>query len=295
MMLTMNAVQTRVIDWYHQNARELPWRSPDRTPWGVLVSEIMLAQTPVARVEPAWVDWMRRWPVPAALAADQPAAAIRHWDRLGYPRRALWLHQSAVVCVERFDGEVPQTYEELRALPGVGDYTASAVLAFAYGRRSVVLDTNVRRVLARIWAGSQYPAASITSAERAMADACVPADDETAAQWSVAAMELGALICTSASPRCGECPVQDACAWNLAGKPAYDGPPRKTQKFAGTDRQVRGKLMAALRQSTTPVTKGELDLVWPDAIQRERALDALIADGLVDPVDDDRFTLPTKT
>jgi A/G-specific adenine glycosylase len=128
-----------------------------------------------------------------------------------------------------------------------------------------------------------------------MADACVPADDETAAQWSVAAMELGALICTSASPRCGECPVQDACAWNLAGKPAYDGPPRKTQKFAGTDRQVRGKLMAALRQSTTPVTKGELDLVWPDAIQRERALDALIADGLVDPVDDDRFTLPTKT
>ena len=293
MMLTMKATQKRVVDWYDLHARELPWRAPDRTPWGVLVSEIMLAQTPVARVEPAWRIWMQRWPTPADLASDQPAEAIRRWDRLGYPRRALWLHQSATVCVERFNGEVPTTYEELRTLPGVGDYTAAAVMSFAYGQRAVVLDTNVRRVLARIWGGSQFPSPSITAGERALADECTPAEDTAAAQWSVAAMELGALICTAATPTCHECPVSSACVWNLAGQPAYDGPARKTQKFTGTDRQVRGKLMAVIRSSHEPVPKAQLDVVWADALQRERALDGLIADGLVDPIKDNHFTLPT--
>ena len=292
MMLAMKTTQTCVIDWFNAHARDLPWRAPDRTPWGVLVSEIMLAQTPVARVEPAWRDWMQRWPTPADLASDQPAEAIRRWDRLGYPRRALWLHQSANACVEHFNGEVPATYDELRTLPGVGDYTASAVMSFAYGKRAVVLDTNVRRVLARMRAGSQFQSPSITASERSLAEQCTPADDATAAQWSAAAMELGALICTATTPACGDCPVSNACAWNLAGQPAYDGPARKTQKFTGTDRQVRGKLMAVIRSSHAPVSRAQLDLVWPDAIQRERALDALIADGLVDPVEQDRFSLP---
>jgi len=290
----VSTVQNTIIAWYHVHARELAWRAADRTPWGVLVSEVMLQQTPVARVEPAWHDWMTRWPTPAALAEDQPAEAIRRWDRLGYPRRALWLHQAATRCVENFQGHVPDTYEGLRSLPGIGDYTAAAVLSFAFGRRAVVLDTNVRRVLARIWSGQQFPGSSITATERALAESIVPADDATAAQWSVAVMELGALICTAAKPACALCPVQKSCAWNLAGQPPYDGAPRKTQKFAGTDRQVRGKLMAVLRAANEPTPKATLDLVWPDARQRDRALDGLVADGLVDPIGDQYFVLPTS-
>ena len=290
----MSTVQDTVIRWYHQHARELAWRSPDRTPWGVLVCEIMLQQTPVARVEPAWQEWMTRWPTPTDLANDQPAEAIRRWDRLGYPRRALWLHQAATRCVEQFEGRVPDTYEDLRSLPGVGDYTASAVLAFAYGRRAVVLDTNVRRTLGRMWAGEQFPAPSITASERTLAESIVPADDQTAAQWSIAVMELGALICTATKPACELCPVRTECTWTIAGQPPYDGPPRKTQKFTGTDRQVRGKIMAVLRRSDEPVHRSEIDLVWADAIQRNRALDALVADGLVDPIDELHFTLPSS-
>ena len=281
-----------LLAWYAATARDLPWRGPARTPWGVLVSEVMLQQTPVDRVVPAWQAWLERWPVPADLAADSPGEAVRQWGRLGYPRRALRLHAAAAACVERFEGQVPSAYDDLRSLPGVGDYTAAAVLAFAYGRRAVVLDTNVRRVLARVLGGAEHPRPSVTVEERRAADAVLPDDDATAAAWSVAVMELGALVCTSAAPRCEACPVRVSCAWVAAGRPPYDGPPRKVQAFAGTDRQVRGRLLAVLRESASPVAKAELDAVWDDAVQRERALDGLVADGLVDPLPDGRYALP---
>ena len=281
-----------LLAWYAAHARDLPWRRPDRSPWGVLVSEIMLQQTPVDRVVPAWESWMERWPDPASLSMSSSGDAVRAWGRLGYPRRALRLHGAATACADRFGGDVPATYDELRSLPGVGDYTAAAVLAFAFGQRAVVLDTNVRRVLARLIEGAEHPRPTLTVAERAAADAVLPDDEATAALWSVAVMELGALVCTSSSPKCERCPVADSCAWTRAGRPAYDGPERRTQSFAGTDRQVRGRLMAVLRDAPGPVSKAALDIVWADAVQRERALDGLVADGLVEPLSRRRYRLP---
>jgi A/G-specific adenine glycosylase len=282
-----------VTDWFDENRRELPWRAADRTPWGVLVSEVMLQQTPVARVVPAWTSWMARWPNPADLAGESTGEAVRQWDRLGYPRRALNLHAASLAIVERHDGRVPDREADLRALPGVGEYTAAAVLAFAFGRHSVVLDTNVRRVLARLIDGQQHPGPSLTAAERARAATLVPDGDAAAARWSAAVMELGALVCTANSPRCGSCPVEDLCAWVRAGRPAYDGPQRRVQRFAGTDRQARGRILAVLRASASSVDRPAIEATWDDAIQRERALDGLVADGLVELVGEDRYGLPT--
>ena len=284
-----------LLSWYAAAARDLPWRRADRDPWGVLVSEVMLQQTPVDRVVPAWEAWLLRWPTPADLAREPAGEAVRMWGRLGYPRRALRLHAAATACVERFEGRVPSTYDELRSLPGVGDYTAAAVLAFAYGRRAVVLDTNVRRVLARLLDGAEHPRPSVTAAERGLAESVLPDDHAPAAAWSIALMELGALVCTSAAPRCAACPVEGSCAWVAAGRPPYDGPARPVQRFAGTDRQVRGLLLSVLREAHAPVERASLDAVWDDAVQRERALDGLVADGLVDPLPDGRYALPGDT
>jgi A/G-specific adenine glycosylase len=156
----------------------------------------------------------------------------------------------------------------------------------------VVLDTNVRRVLARVLDGAALPRPSVTVAERAGAESVLPDDDATAALWSVAVMELGALVCTATSPACGCCPVAAQCAWLAAGRPAYDGPARPVQRFAGTDRQVRGLLLAVVREAHGPVAKDSLEAVWDDAVQRERALDSLVADGLLDPLADGTFALP---
>jgi A/G-specific adenine glycosylase len=281
-----------VLDWYEENARDLPWRSAEATPWGVLVSEIMLQQTPVNRVLPVWEEWLKRWPTPADLAKEPSGEAVRAWGRLGYPRRALRLHGCAVAIVEQHGGEVPAVHAELLALPGIGSYTAAAVASFAYGQRHAVLDTNVRRVLSRLRTGEEFPPQSQTVAEVRMAEALMPLDPPTAARWAVAVMELGALVCTARTPRCVDCPVLDQCAWRLAGKPAYDGPPRRGQTYAGTDRQCRGRILAVLRHAPGPVEKPALDIVWADPVQRERSLDGLIADGLVDPLDDGRYALP---
>ncbi|MGN6576354.1 MAG: A/G-specific adenine glycosylase, partial [Nocardioides sp.] len=205
-------VVARVVDWYAGNARDLPWRRDEATPWGVMVSEFMLQQTPVVRVLPVWEQWLDAWPTPAALAAVTSGDAVRAWGRLGYPRRAQRLHAAATAIVTDHGGHVPDSYDDLLALPGVGDYTAAAVATFGFGRRHVVLDTNVRRVLARTLVGVEFPAASVTRAERDLAGAVLPEDDATAATWSVASMELGALVCTAAGPRCGGCPVADLCA-----------------------------------------------------------------------------------
>jgi A/G-specific adenine glycosylase len=281
-----------VLAWYAEHQRDLPWRRPEASAWSVLVSELMLQQTPVARVLPVHEAWLERWPTPADLAAEPTGEAVRAWGRLGYPRRALRLHAAAVAIVERHGGVVPDAYDDLIALPGIGDYTAAAVASFAYGRRHVVLDTNVRRVLARAVGGVELPGASVTRAERDRAADLVPDDDATAATWAVAVMELGALVCTAASPRCPACPIGDRCAWVLAGRPAYDGPPRKVQTWAGTDRQCRGRLLAVLRDSDGPVHRSALDAAWHDAAQRERCLASLLTDALVARVGPDTYALP---
>jgi A/G-specific adenine glycosylase len=270
-----------LLRWYDEHARDLPWRRTDATPWAVLVSEVMLQQTPVARVLPVYETWLARWPGPADLAAESPGEAIRAWGRLGYPRRAIRLHATATAIVERHAGSVPADYDALRALPGIGDYTASAVLAFAFGRRQAVLDTNVRRVLARVVTGAPLAPASVTAGEKAMATGLLPDDEPVAATWSVAVMELGALVCTATTPACPACPVRRHCAWHAAGHPTYDGPPRRGQAWAGTDRQCRGRLMALVREAHTRVSGRELERTWPPAEQRVRCLQSLLDDGLL--------------
>ncbi len=291
-MTTTSDLHAPILRWYDEHARELPWRSVSASAWSVMVSEFMLQQTPVARVLPVHEQWLERWPTPAALAAVPAGEAVRAWGRLGYPRRALRLHAAATAIVTEHDGEVPASYDDLLALPGIGDYTAAAIASFAYGRRHVVLDTNVRRVLARTLAGVELPATSVTRSERDAALSVLPDDAPTAATWSVAVMELGALVCTAAQPRCGVCPVQDRCAWQLAGAPAYDGAPRKAQAWDGTDRQCRGRLLAVLRDSEVPVPLTRLDAAWQQQEQRERCLASLVTDGLVVPAGPDAYALP---
>jgi A/G-specific adenine glycosylase len=280
-----------VLSWYTANRRDLPWRDPGASPWAVLVSEVMLQQTPVARVLPAYHAWLQRWPTPAALAAAPAGEAVRQWGRLGYPRRALRLHAVASILDRQYGGEVPDRHADLLALPGIGSYTAAAVASFAFGQRHAVLDTNVRRVLARLVSGTQFPPPALSAAEARLAESLLPADPGVASRWSVALMELGALVCTAARPRCAECPVAAACSWRLAGRP-QSRPPRAAQRYAGTDRQCRGALLAILREAHAPITAGALAAAWPDPVQRARALDGLVADGLVAVHDDDTFTLP---
>jgi A/G-specific adenine glycosylase len=279
------------IAWYQQNARDLPWRQPGTTAWAVLVSEVMLQQTPVVRVEPAWRAWMARWPTPAALADDPPSEAIRMWGRLGYPRRAMRLHACAVAIVERHGGRVPSDLDELLALPGVGTYTGRAVATFAYGQRHPVVDTNVRRVVSRAVEGKPDAGPATTAADLTAMAELLPEDEARAARASIAFMELGAIVCTARSPRCPQCPFEAVCAWRLSGAPALDGPSRKPQRYAGTDRQVRGLLLEVLRHATGPVPRQRLDLVWTDDVQRARALAGLVDDGLVEPLGVDDYVL----
>ena len=281
-----------LLEWYDVHARELPWRGPTASPWSVLVSELMLQQTPVSRVLPVHEEWLQRWPTPGALAAAPAGAAVRAWGRLGYPRRALRLHAAATTIVDRHGGEVPTSHDDLLALPGVGDYTAAAVATFAFGQRQVVLDTNVRRVLGRVLGGQELPPPSLTRAERDRAAGVLPDDEATAATWSIALMELGALVCTARSPTCGACPVAEQCAWRAAGYPAYDGPVRRGQTWAGTDRQCRGRLLAVLRDSEGPVPRSRLETTWADSGQRARCLAGLVQDGLAVEVGPDTFALP---
>ena len=282
----------RVLEWYAGAQRDLPWRRSDATAWGIFVSEVMLQQTPVARVLPVWLEWMERWPEPTDLAAEAPGEAVRAWGRLGYPRRALRLHSAAMAMAARHGGKVPMSEAELATLPGVGAYTAAAVATFAFGARTVVVDTNVRRVVARAVAGTEHAGASPTRAEHVLAASLVPAEPERARTWSVAVMELGALVCTARSPRCGQCPVLDLCQWQRDGRPAHEGPPRRGQAWAGTDRQMRGALLRRLRESPGPVSRATLEAVSDNAVQRERCLDSLVADGLVEPLVGDFFRLP---
>lgn len=281
-----------LLQWYGRNARNLPWRKPECTAWGVLVSEIMLQQTPVNRVEPVWREWLARWPRPSALAAASQGEVLRAWGKLGYPRRALRLHAAATAIANDHGDVVPADVPTLLALPGIGAYTARAVAAFGYGRRTPVVDTNVRRVVARAVHGAGDTGPASTARDLADVAALLPEEEATAARLSVALMELGALVCTARTPRCTDCPLSSGCAWRSAGKPAYQGKPKPVQRYAGTDRQVRGRLLDVLRGTTGPVAKGQLDVAWHEPGQRERCLDSLLVDGLVEQTSDGRFALP---
>jgi A/G-specific adenine glycosylase len=281
-----------VNDWFSANARDLPWRREGFGAWGILVSEVMLQQTQVERVIPRLAAWLQRWPTPAALASVPPGEAVRAWERLGYPRRALRLHAAAAAITAHHGGVVPDDVDALLALPGVGEYTARAVAAFAYGVRVPVVDTNVRRVIARAVLGQGEPGPPSTRRDLAAMAALLPPGRADARLTNAAVMELGALVCTARAPRCDACPIAGLCRWRQAGYPAYLGAraPRQA-RFEGSDRQVRGLIMRELRGSDIPVSTAELESTWADAAQRERALAGLIADGLVAAVDGG-FTLP---
>lgn len=281
----MPDLATPLIAWYRVNARDLPWRRPGFGAWGVLVSEFMLQQTPVSRVIPHLEAWLVRWPTPAALATDAPAEAVRQWANLGYPRRALWLHRAAVEIVRRHDGQVPSDVEALLALTGIGDYTARAVSVFAYGQRHPVVDTNTRRVLARaIDARAQPDPAS--RRDLAAMTAILPDPVAESAVVNAATMELGATVCTARSPRCDGCPLAEVCAWRAAGYPDTGDRRRHQARYEGSDRQARGAVLRTLRDAApAPVRLVGLIADWPDARQRDRAIDSLISDGLAEAVE----------
>lgn len=289
-------IARRLIDWFPDAARSLPWRSAEASPWAVLVSEFMLQQTQVARVVPRYEEWMRRWPTPADLASAPPAEAVRAWDRLGYPRRALWLHQAAVEIVERHSGEVPSDLDQLLALQGIGPYTARAVAVFAFGLRYPVVDTNTRRVLARAVHGNGEAGRPSPARDHADMQALLPAAPGAARTVNAAAMELGAVVCTARVPKCEACPLADLCAWRVSGFPEYAGPQRPRQaRFEGSDRQMRGRVMRELRASHRPVTRVELASLADGAEraeQLERAIGSLVRDGLATEDSARSLTLP---
>ena len=267
----MSDLHAPLLRWYDDHARELPWRGEHASAWSVMVSEFMLQQTPVARVVPVHEQWLERWPTPAALAAEPAGEAVRMWGRLGYPRRALRLHAAATAIVERHGGEVPADHDDLRALPGVGDYTAAAVAVFAYGARHAVLDTNVRRVLARLVDGVELPPQSVTRAERERATALLPADDADAATWSIAVMELGALVCTASTPRCGAVPGRRAVP--LGGR-RLPGVRRTTAARPGLGRHrppVPRPADGRGPRGRRPGRRGPADPAWDEADQRTGA------------------------
>lgn len=285
-----NALDAAVLlEWYSAAARDLPWRHAGVTAWQILMSEIMLQQTPVARVAPIWRDWVARWPVPSAMAASTQAEVLRAWGKLGYPRRALRLHECSRVLAAEHGDEVPTDVEVLLGLPGIGAYTARAVACFAYGQRVPVVDTNVRRVVARAVHG-RAEAGNPSSRDLPETEALLPARTDHAATFSAALMELGATVCTARDPDCAHCPLP-RCAWVEAGRPASDIV-RRTQKYEGTDRQARGRLLDVLRAATGPVERIRLDLAWTrDPGQRDRALDSLLLDGLIEQTEDGLFAL----
>lgn len=285
-------MQREVIEWFEAEGRDLPWRRPGFTPWSSLVSEFMLQQTPVARVLPKLDEWLKRWPTPADLAADSPGEAVRAWDKLGYPRRALWLHACAVAIVDRFDGHVPSGVHDLLSLPGIGPYTARAIAVFAFGAHEPVVDTNIRRVIARHQKGLADQGAPREKQDLDDMRALLP-NSALSPVFNQAVMELGALVCTSKSPECGSCPIVGSCAWRFAGYPDNaTGTKPKQKKYEGSDRQARGAILAVMRSAGHDVSKAELDETWSEPIQRDRALASLIADGLVRVVADDTFALP---
>ena len=282
----MNPLEKPIVNWFKKNKRDLPWRTT--TPWGVMVSEYMLQQTPVNRVLPKWIEWMERWPTPKDLAAATPAQVITAWGRLGYPRRALRLHAAAQIIAEDFNNEVPEDELTLQQLPGIGEYTAAAIAAFAFDRRTLVMDVNIRRVLTRVIDGNEHPKPAPTSREKARRLTLLP--EKNAHIWAAATMELGAIVCTSKNPKCELCPVISACNWRKNGYPKSDLI-RKSQDWHGTDRKCRGTIVQALRENES-LTENAIKKLWPEESQVEKALKTLQEDLLIEAISRKRYRLP---
>ena len=269
-----------VLAWGAADLRDLPWRR-ERDPWRILVAEVMLQQTQVDRVIPKWTAFLDAFPAPSACAEASLADVLRLWQGLGYPRRARNLHATAGVVVAEHDGRLPDDLDALLALPGIGPYTARAVLAFAYERDVAVVDTNIARVLARTVGERLTPKRA-----QAVADELVPVGQGWL--WNQAFMDLGASVCRPV-PKCGECPLTSTCSWFVGGLTDADpavgsaGVSTRQAPFEGSDRQARGRVMKAL--GAGPLPRGAFDA---------RIVDSLVADGLV-AVDDDVLTLPAVT
>ncbi|MEY3753070.1 MAG: hypothetical protein RIR75_917 [Actinomycetota bacterium] len=282
----MNQLEKPIVSWFKKNKRDLPWRNT--TPWGVMVSEYMLQQTPVNRVLPKWDEWMKRWPTPKDLAKASPAEVITAWGRLGYPRRALRLHAAAQIISEDFKNQVPEDPATLQTLPGIGEYTAAAIGAFAFEKQTLVMDVNIRRLLTRIIDGNEHPRPAPTTREKASRLALQP--PKNAHIWAAATMELGALVCTSKNPICEQCPVIGQCKWRKNGYPKTNLV-RKSQDWHGTDRKCRGTIVQALRENES-LTENAIKKLWPDESQVEKALKTLQADLLIEAIPRKRYRLP---
>ena len=282
----MNPFEQPIVTWFKKNKRDLPWR--DTSPWGVMVSEYMLQQTPVIRVLPKWIEWMDRWSTPADLATATPAEVITAWGRLGYPRRALRLHTTAQIIAEDFNNEVPEDIHTLRQLPGIGEYTAAAISAFAFQKRTLVMDINIRRLLTRVIDGNEHPTSAPTSKEKAERQRLVPIKD--AHIWAAATMELGAVVCTSKNPKCEICPVIALCNWRINGYPKTEMT-RTSQSWHGTDRKCRGTIVQALRENNS-LTESAIKKLWPDESQVDKALVTLLEDKLIQSISRSRYRLP---
>ena len=278
--------EKEITNWFKKNKRDLPWRKTDA--WGVLVSEFMLQQTPVNRVLPVYEAWMKRWPTAASLSKATPAEVITAWGRLGYPRRALRLHECAKEITHNLKGKIPESQAELRALPGIGEYTAAAITAFAFEKRSLVLDINIRRLFARLFDGVETPTQAATKVEKSRYEELIPKKDPHL--WAAATMELGAVICTSQSPKCGICPVAHVCTWRSLDYPKSDVVKRR-QSWHGTDRQCRGTIVQALRENEV-LTKSQITQLWDVPSQLEKALLSLLDDGLIESRGKNKFSLP---
>ncbi|WEV73154.1 A/G-specific adenine glycosylase [Bifidobacterium sp. ESL0790] len=315
-------MKSELFSWWDENARDLPWRFGRTTPWGILISEVMSQQTQMSRVVQYWTNWMDVWPDAASLAKASTAEVITAWGRLGYPRRALRLQECAKVVAEQYDNELPKTYDELVALPGIGDYTASAVISFAFGERIAVIDTNVRRVLWRTFKGEESLGGSARPEERKLANAVLPKDAEESVIWNEALIELGALVCTAKNPKIDEDPWVGHNRFYAAGCPGMgEKRTRPRQSFKGTNRQVRGIVLNALRAlaDSEPATgKGspssekasvkssakaassagaslsreEVEQLWPDHIQLDACIASLDDDGLIEISPNGSLSLP---
>lgn len=319
--------RSSVALFWQTRARNLPWRFGRTTPWGVLVCEVMSQQTQMSRVVPYWTAWMQTWPDAQSLSCATAAEVITAWGRLGYPRRALRLQECARVVANEYHNSLPRTYEELIALPGVGDYTASAVLSFAYGEQVAVIDTNIRRVLTRTFAGVESHGGSTTRADRELAAAVLPKSDFDAASndsspaaptcaptqssptctssvWNQSIMEIGATLCTAQSPQCDTCPLQRWCRFKAAGFPGLGARrTRPQQRFVGTNRQVRGIILQALRKAHSSqissqhtqqhsLQRNEINALWSNQAQLGECIASLDNDGLIVVLEDGTVTLP---
>ncbi|MEA2827106.1 MAG: A/G-specific adenine glycosylase [Actinomycetota bacterium] len=279
-MVGPTPLQGALLEWGGRNRRDLPWRRT-RDPWAVLVSEVMTQQTQVDRVVPRYHRFLDRFPTVAACAAAPVADVITEWAGLGYNRRALNLHRAAVAVVERHRGRLPHDLAGLRRLPGVGPYTARAVLAFAFAGDVGIVEVNTARVLARAFSGRRLGAGEA----QALADGLVPSGEGWA--WNQSLLDVGATVCTKRAPACADCPLRPWCGWAAAGRPAPDpaegsaGTGTLQSAFAGSDRQGRGRLVDALRRAPVPEADVPAAAGWPDDPPRAHRVAArLVADGL---------------